>query len=147
MNTIYENLVKACPTFLDELKLRCIENVYDPIAFGNSFTVLKNDELRFRIIRDRGQIFGEIAPPFDPDNWSDLDEVLRTMGFEPERAIRKWELEEEREELDNLCHLVVVNYEHLVSMFSKSNFQATKHTLENLQNIRAKRLFGENFSG
>jgi hypothetical protein len=75
-------LTEQVPRFFDELGFRIVQDEYDANSFGNSVLTLESHELRLRFIRDRGQLFGEVASPSEPDNWWNLEDVWDILGMQ-----------------------------------------------------------------
>jgi hypothetical protein len=67
----------------DRFKLALHSSEFDPEHFGNAYLILQNDKLRFRLTRDRGDKYFQLAIPKEPDEWHDLDDVLEAMGKLP----------------------------------------------------------------
>jgi hypothetical protein len=65
-------VVMQLPWLFDELGFRILEEGHDRESFGNSFVTLGSPSVYLRFIRDRGQIFGEIASHTEPNAWWDL---------------------------------------------------------------------------
>lgn len=67
------------PWLFDELGFRMVEDRYDPKDFGNALVILESAELRIRIVRDRGQIFTDVASLLEPDRWLPLKDAHEVM--------------------------------------------------------------------
>jgi len=51
----------------------------DRAAFGNSIVLLRGKAIRVRLVRDRGQVFVEIACMHTPDQWDLLQQALTAI--------------------------------------------------------------------
>jgi hypothetical protein len=49
-------------------------------AFDNALVSFRSDRLRIRIIRERGQVFADFAPPDGPPEWCDAPALLKYLG-------------------------------------------------------------------
>ncbi len=65
-------------------EFRIVETLYHPESFGDSLVVLESSQMRIQLRRDRGQVFGEIASPHDPDSWFDLSFIERILTERPQ---------------------------------------------------------------
>lgn len=54
------------------------DEIYDPVRFGNGVLTLRSSTFSLRIIRDRGQLFIEVAKP--GASWVDASDVLKTLS-------------------------------------------------------------------
>ncbi|MGO8741845.1 MAG: hypothetical protein ACLQUR_05535 [Limisphaerales bacterium] len=70
-----QELIEQQPWLFQELNFKIVEDTYASKDFGNSFVTLESSSLRVKFIRDRGQIFIEVASPFDPDNWWNINDI------------------------------------------------------------------------
>lgn len=79
------NLLQAVCAALDALiasgALTVDTRTYDASAFGNGVVVLRGLNLRVRFIRDRSQLFVEVACRRIPDEWHSLQRVLAAIGL------------------------------------------------------------------
>jgi negative regulator of replication initiation len=55
-------------------------STYDAKAFGNAVVVLRGRTLRVRFLRDRSQVFVELACLGLPEEWHSLQRVLAAVG-------------------------------------------------------------------
>lgn len=76
---IKDEIVEQLPWLLDELGFRVVEERYTPDSFGNSLVILESVAFRLRLVRDRGQIFADIAAPSNPDKWWNLEHVCEII--------------------------------------------------------------------
>lgn len=77
--SLKQQVIETCPWLIGELAFRVVDDEYRPESFGDSFVTLESPVLRIRFLRDRGQIFVELASPTAPEKWRDLTFVLRAI--------------------------------------------------------------------
>lgn len=79
------NLLQAVCVALDALiasgALTVDTSGHDETAFGNGFVVLRGLNVRVRFIRDRSQLFVEVACLQIPDDWHSLQRLLAATGL------------------------------------------------------------------
>lgn len=113
--------------------LQVVEDRFDPDYFGDSFLVIANERIRVRLVRDKGQVFGDIGSCSEPDVWWQLADILPCMerGTTPPPRI----------ELNLSCVMQVFaeNYADLETAFSAQQYPATRGLLEHALAERAKR--------
>jgi len=82
-----QELTEQQPWLFQELHYKIVEDAYAPKVFGDSFVTLESSSLRVKFIRDRGQIFVEVASRCDPANWwsvNDIYEFILHRKAQPE---------------------------------------------------------------
>jgi len=67
--TLKEELLPDFDWFLRDFGFTIVGEDYHPLSFGNSYVVLNSCHFRLRLIRDRGEVFGEVASLSEPENW------------------------------------------------------------------------------
>lgn len=77
--SLVEELSEQFAPLLRELDLAILEHSYERHFFGNSLVVLGSTSFRVRFVRDRGQVFADVAPLAQPDEWWGLEEVCRVV--------------------------------------------------------------------
>jgi hypothetical protein len=65
----------------DNFGLKETEEQYDENHFGNAYLILTAEDFAIRILRDRGQVFADLAKPGGP--WVDADKKLQSLGMHP----------------------------------------------------------------
>ena len=80
MSTFIESVMEAFKSLLSRGLLRVESSAHDPHAFGNAVVVLVGENLRVRVISDRGDTFAEAASRVDPQNWFPLQRVIQALG-------------------------------------------------------------------
>jgi hypothetical protein len=106
---------------------------YDAKVFGNAFAVLAGQDLRIRVVQDRGESFAEAASSLDPDNWFPLQRVIRAVGIcaaPPEGLLRP----------DEAAQLVEKYFTDLSTGLGAKNLEQTKTTLSEIESFSLKRL-------
>ena len=102
----------------------------DDRATGDSCFVLESEDLRVRILRDRGQDFVEVAPTYHPEEWFDLSLLLQAFGAK-NSPIELTDLEIEAALLERVLP-------ELQKAFRSENWEATYRELRELQTQRIK---------
>lgn len=135
MDEILSFLLKHASFLYKELDFRFVDSSYSSSFGGDSFLVLANDKLRFRIIRDRSQIFGDFqsAVAIPKEKWFSIDIVRHRLTGESECPS---ELDAE-----NVAFLQK-GIKDVEALFEKSRLSATSKELHKLEVERAKKLFG-----
>jgi hypothetical protein len=75
-----QEMAEILPEFDRELNLHVIEDRYAPESFGNSYVTLHSQRLLVRFVRDRGQVWAEVAPLTAPTSWWPIGFVLEAIG-------------------------------------------------------------------
>lgn len=65
----------------DNFGLKITEEQYDEKHFGNAYLILTAEDFAIRILRERGQVFFDLAKPGEP--WVDADKKLERLGMHP----------------------------------------------------------------
>ncbi len=125
-----QKVTELLPWLFKDYGLRVVEDDFDPESFGNSLVVLKSSDLVVRFVRDRGQVSAEVASPFDPGTWWNLEHVCElTTGRSVEPGF----------DLSSVAALVWKNLPAIIEALGP-RFQETKRQLE--QNaVERKRAF------
>lgn len=108
---------------------------YDPASFGNAFVVLAGVHFRLRLVRDRGEVFAQVAAVADPDHWYPLQRVVRAIGASPAPPERPSSVEE-------LAALVTVHHAELELGLAQDRFDGTRARLDDLGREAVERLKG-----
>lgn len=80
MSDFMQSVTEAFRSLLSRGLLNVESSGYDAQAFGNAFVTLAGQNLRVRMIRDRGDILAEAASSLRPDDWFPLQRVVRAVG-------------------------------------------------------------------
>ena len=114
---------------------KIVEQEYYPSDFGNAYVTFE-DDLRLRVLRDRGQIFVEVSPLENPDDWYDLRVVLEFLGepVDMQRSMEEEGLKELRDKLETM-------YARMRSLFDKDH-RVTRAQLEQFRNEKARERLG-----
>src|SRR5687767_14834815 len=70
--TLEEEVIEQIGWLLRDFCFTIVDGAYDVESFGNSYVALISPAFRFRLLRDRGEISGEIASCSEPETWWDL---------------------------------------------------------------------------
>jgi hypothetical protein len=109
-----------------------LSETYDSSSFGDSLAILACDDFRIRFIRDRGQIFVDIGPASKNDEWYDLNLVRATILRSPSDEVAS---------IENLAIFLRDNYFAVKDLFEGKNVRETEKALEELQQLRAQKMF------
>lgn len=75
MNDLIHQLVPAFSNLLQQYGFKKIEEMYSPEDFGNAFIKMVSSDFQLRFIRDRDQVFVDVAP-IATDHWHKLEYAL-----------------------------------------------------------------------
>ena len=106
---------------------------YDALAFGNAVVTLVGQNLRLRMIRDRGETLAEAASRLEPDDWFPLQRVIRAIGAAdaPSEGLLT------PEEAAQITERFLTDLEHGLE---SGQFRRTKSRLAELDKLALKRL-------
>jgi hypothetical protein len=76
---IKQEIVESHPGLLEEFGFLITEDRRLTESFGNSYVTLQSSTLWVRFVRDRGQVWAEVAAAAAPTNWYPLRFVLETI--------------------------------------------------------------------
>jgi hypothetical protein len=108
----------------------CDSKVFE--GFGNASIVLERNELKWRLVRDRSQVFLDVRPPEGPDYaWYSLD-LITTLLL----GTAHWS-----EITAESARWVEENIDEIESRFHPTARAATVRKLKELQRRRSKALF------
>lgn len=74
-DSLEAKLLAEHPQLFTKTGLKIIESSYEANSFGNSLVMLKAPSFFLRIIRDRGQVFADIASSTPPVTYWRLEDV------------------------------------------------------------------------
>lgn len=127
-----EEVRRALDGLIQREDLRVVEEEVAN-SFDNAEVVLRGDEIRVRIVRERGQVFVDLRPSFGPTEWVDSAHVRWLLtGVEPGTA--EWKL-------PDLAAWLESNLHELGSRFSASKYRQTLTELRWLREESARRRF------
>ncbi len=130
MSPLQELLKSHAPWLFDEFGLNVVADSYDPSAFGNSTVVLESNDIRLRLVQDRGQVFAEFEPPTESSKWWDLSFILEAIsGAVPQPTF----------ELDGVLSLLRQNLGRIVEALGPQ-WTRTRQDLEQRQQDRFQAL-------
>lgn len=115
---------------------------YEPIDqrvyeehFGSGWVLLKRDEVRLRILNDRGQWFVEIGSEAAQEEWFDARLVLAEIGAAPCMGTDEAALEQ-------LCRLLVDTAPRWEVLFLTATFATARKLLRARETDTARQQFG-----
>ena len=71
------------PWLCVEYGFAVVEDQYSPESFGDSLVILESSTLRLQIIRDRGQLFTQVASKRIPEMWFNLEDLCALIAGHP----------------------------------------------------------------
>ena len=106
-------------------------------SFGNAFLDLITEKVRFRLIRDRGQLFGDFT-----DVTSPLDKKIKFFSIGVVRKYLTGEMEFFDELNANNATFLQKHFLNIEKLFDPSTLIETRKQLHKLEIERSKKLFG-----
>ena len=80
MEPLKDEVITKLPWLFDELDFRIVDERYEPKFFGDSYVTLVSRAFNLRFVRDRGQIFLEVASHSDSGIWWPLEHVCELIS-------------------------------------------------------------------
>jgi hypothetical protein len=136
MQDLLEHLVRYWSFLWVSARYRITDSRTSTQFGGDAYLVVASDALRLRFVRDRGQLFLDLQPPWagKTAEWYSVDLVYRLVTS---RRRESAELDED------YVALVRDRLAEIESLFSnKESFEATKVELDKLKKTRTKEMFG-----
>lgn len=106
---------------------------FDPQSFGDSYVILRGGNMRLRLVRDRGEVFAQVASVGEPAHWYPLQRVVCAVGVSPAPPEQPLSVEE-------LAGLVSTHAAAIEAGLSPDRFEATRAKLRELGQDSARRL-------
>jgi hypothetical protein len=119
-----------------ERGFRVLVGGYEREDFGNALVVLESDSYSIRLIRDRGQVFVELASPEEPGNWYGLGRVLAVLRGEPEEE-ETWS---GSVNLDDAAAVLEKYHAGLSGILESGRYARTRAELDRLGQVAKERL-------
>jgi hypothetical protein len=119
----------------NDLGLRFVDSRVSKSFGGDSWLILANDRVRFRMVRDRAQLFADfqMATSAARDEWFSIDIVRKYLttesGYCPELNSENAEFLRER-------------WSDIEELFGENAITDTRKHLHRLEAERAKKMFG-----
>jgi hypothetical protein len=122
----------AFTDLIREHGFRMLVESYSPEHFGNAVVVLEGEEYSVRVVRDRFEMFVDLASPTDPGNWHSVERVLAALDGtdEPQKPFP----------LVDAAELVAANHERLASHLACDRYPAIKRQIDRLGEAAKQRL-------
>jgi len=142
-NGFREDVERSFAELVARHGFRVLAGGYDAEDFGNALVVLESDDYSIRLVRDRSQVFVELASPIDPGNWHGLGRVLAAIHG-------KAEDEEPCSGPVNLGDAASAIKEHhasLVESLGLGRYERTRPELDRLGQLAKERLLSRFQSG
>ncbi|MGD0436992.1 MAG: hypothetical protein ABSB86_11045 [Bryobacteraceae bacterium] len=77
--SLKQEIIQTLPRLPEELGLRFVEDLYLSEHAGDSYVTLQSGGLLVRFVRDRGQVWVEVAPVTAPTSWLPVTFVLEAL--------------------------------------------------------------------
>jgi hypothetical protein len=129
-NELYDQVRRSFAAFAGAHGLRVQAEGYSEQDFGNSLVILEGEQYAIRVVRDRRQVFVDLASPADPGDWLGLGSVLAVLHGDPQYE-QTWS---GSLDLDAVASVLAEHHDRLVESLSRSQYAHTKRALEHLQN-------------
>jgi hypothetical protein len=123
-------------TIIDEL------NASSP---GDSLVILRVDNLRIVVVRDRGEIRIEVGTMDHPEFSPGAQSIGEFLGLGHDNI--SFTAPDTAAELRLVAAFLTQFWDELTDMFSRDRFTETRKTIEKQQKERVRRLFGDFFDG
>ncbi|OWU65928.1 MAG: hypothetical protein CBB60_002165 [Armatimonadetes bacterium Cent15-Ar3] len=135
MDEILEFLLRHCSFLYKDLGCRFVDSQCSKSFGGDALLILASDKVRFRFVRDRGQLFADFQGPTagTDDEWFSIDIVRKHLTGESEYHSEM--------NPENIAFLKE-RFSEIEGLFQPSSLTATRKQLHKLEAERAKRLFG-----
>ena len=133
MADFLQSVTEAFKSLLSRGLLTVESSEYDAQAFGNAIVVLAGQNLRIRMVRDRGEVFAEAASSLRPNDWFPLQRAVRAVGISsppPEGLLTPQQAAE----------IVEQYFAELERGFGNSHIGATRTALAELEHFALKKL-------
>jgi len=107
-------------------------------GFDNALVVLKSAVITVRIVRERSQLFMDVASVSHAEEWFDIDLIMRLLGHaRPDHLA----LQASSEALVDFGGVIRTHFGKLVELFDNQAFDRTKEQLEHESSLRAEGRF------
>jgi len=135
MDDILEFLVRYGSFLYKDMSCRFVDSQVSSSFGGDAFLILATDKVRFRLVRDRGQLFGDFqeVSAVPNDEWFSIDIVRKHLTGEPGYYS---ELNSEN------AVFLKEHFRSIENLFESSSLTETQKQLHKLEAERAKELFG-----
>jgi hypothetical protein len=140
--TIYEEIRPFFSELLDAHGFRLVSESHEPESFGDGLIVLQTEDLRLRFVRDRGQVYADVAPSGQiGDDWHQLQRVKEFLhrhdspaaDSDARRAVG----------IDELGVWLKANYERVRTLFSVAAYPSARDALKKFEKEKAEQMFGK----
>jgi hypothetical protein len=135
MDEILQFLLIHASFLYKEFGFRFVDSRVSSSFGGDAWLVLANETIRFRLVRDRGQLFGDFQEATSNSNaeWFSIDIVRQHLTGESQLF----------SELDsNNADFLRNRLSDIQQLFKQEVLSDTKKSLHKLEAKRAKQLFG-----
>jgi|HubBroStandDraft_2_1064218.scaffolds.fasta_scaffold572181_1 hypothetical protein len=117
--SLRDQITEEAPWLFSALGLSIVGEDFQPKSFGNSFVTLEGASIRVRFVRDRGQVWVDVAPRNTRNKWWHLLFVLEAV---------RGQLPEANYTLKHATTLLYDNFGELVESLGP-NWQKTESEL------------------
>jgi hypothetical protein len=122
----------------EDLRLRGFVMVEAPVvskAFGDELVIFDSTSLRARMVRDRGDVFIDVASQNQPDRWWDLDLVGQVLRLKDPAGAA----ETQPARVQRLGRILREEFGALERAFSEEHVSETADALDQAAEVRARR--------
>lgn len=135
MDEILEFLLRHCSFLYKDKGCRFVDSRSSKSFGGDAFLILASDKVRFRFVRDRGQLFADFQEPTSSadDEWFSIDIVRKQLTSEPDYYS---EMNPEN------AAFLKKHFSEIEKLFESSSLAVTRKQLHKLEAERAKKFFG-----
>lgn len=136
--TIYEEISPFFSDLLYEHGFRVIAETHEPQSFGDGLLILESKDFRLRFVRDRGQVFADVAPSGQADDdWHQLQRVLEFLdGRDTKTDARR------AAGLDELSVRLKASYAKVQALFEKEAYPSERDALKSFEKEKSAQMFG-----
>lgn len=132
----HKDVERSFGRLIGEHCFRVLAGGYEAEDFGNALVVLESDGYSIRLVRDRGQVFVELASPEDPGNWYGLGRVLVALRGKPEEE----ELWSGSVNLDDAASVIEKYHAGLSEILGSERYARTRVELDRLGQVAKEKL-------
>lgn len=122
----------AFTNLIREHGFRMLVESYSADHFGNAVVVLEGEEYSVRVVRDRFEVFVDLASPADPGNWHNVERVFAALDGteEPQKPFP----------LVDAAEVIAANHQRLASHLASHRYPVIKRQIDRLGEAAKQRL-------
>jgi len=125
MSSSFSNIVRtAFGKLISSYGFKIVEDQHDSSNFGNAVVVLDSSDFRIRLVKDRDQIFGEVASYSEPETWYGIDRLYEVINLKP--------IPKQSGSIDDIVAAIEKDLVRIEHSLHPMRFSATKKELERI---------------